>query len=111
MTYWFLFPFFPVAAEQEVSEFRLYEDSKKGFSLSVPSSFELTEKAGATALFVDPEKKSTQVGVTVNPVRVRDLASFGTLDDVGEKLIGAEKAKVISALHSCSPIVSRLASA
>jgi hypothetical protein len=82
------------AVEQEAVYLRLYEDAKNGFSLSVPSSFELQGKAGATALFVDPERKSTQIGVTVNPVRVPDLASFGTLDDVGEKLLGAEKAKV-----------------
>ena len=38
-----------------------------------------TPQAGADALFEDPDRRSTSLGVTVNPVRVPDIAGFGTL--------------------------------
>jgi hypothetical protein len=71
-----------------------YTDAKQKFSLCVPSAFEQKEKMGATSLFEDPERRSTQVGVTVNPVRISSLEKFGSLQDVGDKLLGAERAKV-----------------
>lgn len=49
---------------------------------------------GADALIEDPSKRSTSVGVTVNPVRVQNIKDFGTLDDVGQKLMQAEQKKV-----------------
>lgn len=70
-----------------------YTDAKQKFSLCVPSAFEQKEKMGATSLFEDPERRSTQVGVTVNPVRISSLDKFGSLQDVGDKLLGAERAK------------------
>ena len=45
-------------------------------------------------LFVDPERKSTTVGVTVSPVRIASLAQFGDVAAVGQRLLGAERAKV-----------------
>jgi len=78
-----------LAEEQTVK----YEDSKNGFSLALPNDFEKKDKAGATVLFQDPSRTSTQVGVTVNPVRVRTLKEFGSLESVGEKLLQAEKGK------------------
>jgi hypothetical protein len=51
-------------------------------------------KAGADVLFVDPERKSTTVGVTVSPVRIASLAQFGDVAAVGQRLLGAERAKV-----------------
>lgn len=84
----------PLADAEEVEDLRAFQDTKNGFSLSLPASFEMKEKAGATALFEDPDRRSTSVGVTVNPVRVPSLSAFGSLEDVGAKLLGAEKAKV-----------------
>ena len=52
------------------------------------------EKAGATALFEEENKKANNVGVVVNPVRLRSLKDFGTPQFVAEKLIQAEKRKV-----------------
>jgi hypothetical protein len=54
------------------------EDSKPG------STFYITDGS----LF-----GSNSVGVTVNPVKVRTLSAFGTVDDVWDKLRGAEDAK------------------
>ena len=45
-------------------------------------------------LYADPDNKFNQVGVTVTPVRIDSLARFGTLDDVSERLVKSEKAKV-----------------
>jgi len=70
-----------------------YKDDKQKFSLCVPAGYERKDKMGATLLFEDPERRSTQVGVTVNPVRIDALAKFGSMQDVGDKLLGAEKAK------------------
>lgn len=52
------------------------------------------EKAGATALFEEENKKANNVGVVVNPVRLTSLKDFGTPQFVAEKLIQAEKRKV-----------------
>ncbi len=51
-------------------------------------------KAGADALFVDPQRKSSTLGVTVSPIRVDSLDAFGDLDSVAARLLQAEKAKV-----------------
>ena len=81
-------------AAAALDSFQTYKDEINKFSLSLPSTFEKKDKAGATALFLDPERKSTQVGVTVNPVRIASLSAFGSLEDVGDKLLNAERAKV-----------------
>ena len=52
-------------------------------------------KAGADVLFVDPARKSSTLGVTVNPVRVDSLDAFGDLDTIAARLLQAERAKVI----------------
>ena len=51
--------------------------------------------AGADVLFVG---KGADVGVTVSPIRINSLREFGTVEAVGDRLLGAEKAK---ASHSC----------
>ncbi|PON32614.1 PsbP family [Parasponia andersonii] len=52
------------------------------------------DKAGATALFEEADKGSTNsVGVVVNPVRLETLREFGSPDFVADKLIQAERRK------------------
>ena len=46
--------------------------------------------AGADVLFVG---KGADVGVTVSPIRINSLREFGTVEAVGDRLLGAEKAK------------------
>ena len=46
--------------------------------------------AGADVLFVG---KGADVGVTVSPIRINTLKEFGTLETVGERLLGTERAK------------------
>lgn len=51
------------------------------------------EKPGAKALF--EEGKGNNIGVVVNPVRLSTLKEFGTPEFVAEKLIQAERRKVL----------------
>lgn len=74
---------------------RPYTSAKSGYSLLVPSAWEEKGKAGADVLFEDVERRSTNVGITVSPIRrVASLAEFGSLEEVGEKLLQAERNKV-----------------
>ncbi|KAL2498541.1 PsbP domain-containing protein 2 [Abeliophyllum distichum] len=66
---------------------------KKGFTLFIPSSWIKVEKAGATVLFEDANKKSNNVGVVVNPTRISSLGEYGTPQFVADKLIQAERRK------------------
>lgn len=59
------------------------------------------EKAGATVLFEEANKGSNNVGVVVNPVRLTSLGEFGTPQFVADKLIQAEKRKVVYFLRCC----------
>lgn len=58
------------------------------------------DKAGATALFQEPNMGSNNIGVVVNPVRLSTLPDFGTPQFVADKLLQAERRKVY--IHSCS---------
>ena len=49
---------------------------------------------GADALFEDPGRRSSSVGVTVNPVRIQRIQDFGGLEEVGQRLLDAERKKV-----------------
>ena len=53
------------------------------------------EKAGANVLFEEPDKRSNNIGVVVSPVRINSLQDFGSPQFVADKLINAEKRKVI----------------
>ncbi|KAI5071110.1 hypothetical protein GOP47_0013361 [Adiantum capillus-veneris] len=70
-----------------------YVDEREGFTLLIPTQWSKIEKAGATALFEDPQSKGNNVGVVVNPVRISSLSEFGTVDIVADKLLQAEKKK------------------
>ncbi|GJP84204.1 hypothetical protein CLOP_g14291 [Closterium sp. NIES-67] len=50
-------------------------------------------RRGATALFADPERRGDNLGVVVNPVRVRSLRDFGDIDLVATRLLDAERRK------------------
>ena len=49
-----------------------------------------SQDAGADVLFVG---KAADVGVTVSPIRINSLKEFGSLETVGERLLGTERAK------------------
>ncbi|KAK4477772.1 hypothetical protein RD792_017034 [Penstemon davidsonii] len=74
-------------------ELHRYTDSKEGFTLLVPSSWIKVDKAGATVLFEDANKKANNLGVVVSPTRISSLGEFGTPQFVVAKLIQAEKRK------------------
>lgn len=82
------------AAAAGTAGIRDFTNSAQGYRLTVPASFESVGKAGADALFEDPGQRSTSVGVTVNPVKVSRIQEFGGLEDVGNRLLAAERNKV-----------------
>jgi hypothetical protein len=61
---------------------------------------EQVEKAGADVLFKDPNMKSTDLGVTVTAIRIKRLEQLGDVKAAGERLLNAEKKKVLSCSHS-----------
>ncbi|GLC40552.1 hypothetical protein PLESTB_000046000 [Pleodorina starrii] len=70
-----------------------YSNAKQRYTLMVPASWDAKGKAGADVLFEDPSRRSTSVGVTVNPVKVPTIRQFGGLQEVGDKLLEAERRK------------------
>ncbi|KAK7410939.1 hypothetical protein VNO78_02180 [Psophocarpus tetragonolobus] len=74
-------------------ELQRYTDSKEGFTLLTPSSWTKVDKAGATVLFQEANMGSNNIGVVVNPVRLKTLEEFGTPEFVADKLLQAERRK------------------
>ncbi len=72
-----------------------YRSSKNKYRLQRPAGWEETSKAGADVLFQDPAQKSTNIGITVSPIRINSLDQFGDVTSVGEKLLATERSKVI----------------
>ena len=70
-----------------------YSDASNNFRLTYPKDWTIEKKAGATALFKNPNVKYASIGVTVTPVRIDSLKEFGSLDDIGQKLVQAESQK------------------
>lgn len=87
--------FFLLDKAKSIEELQRYTDSNNGFTLLIPSSYTKVEKAGANALFEEPNNGSNNIGVVVSPVRIKSLDQFGTPQFVADKLINAEKRKVI----------------
>jgi len=75
------------------SEFVEYRSADEGYGIQRPSAWEQVNKAGADVLFRDPQVKKATLGVTVLPVRIATLGEFGSLEQVAEKLVSAERAK------------------
>jgi len=70
-----------------------YLNTAQGYRLTVPPGWEKTDKMGANGLWEDPARRSSSVGVTVNPVRVKCIELFGPLESVGTRLLDAERKK------------------
>ncbi|KAL7141900.1 hypothetical protein ABFS83_08G085700 [Erythranthe nasuta] len=86
-------PFSNMAQAAQMSELYRYTDSVQGFTLLVPSSWIKVDKAGATALFEEENKKANNAGVVVSPIKISSLGEFGTPQFVADKLIQAERRK------------------
>jgi hypothetical protein len=77
----------------ESSVLMKYEDDKNNFEIKVPKEWVKIEKAGAQALFKNPLVKYQTIGITVMPVRIKTLREFGSVEEIGRKLIEAEGQK------------------
>ena len=71
-----------------------FENVKQNYRLQRPRDWEQVNKAGADALFKATTAKSTDIGVTVNAVKIQRLNQLGDVKAAGERLIAAEKKKV-----------------
>lgn len=79
--------------EKSMPSLERFIDEKEGFTLLKPSDWNKVDKAGATVLFEDPDVRTNNIGVVVNPVRISSLKDFGTPQDVADKLLKAERKK------------------
>jgi len=77
---------------------KVFLDPEGRFELSLPSSWSQYTKPGAEVLFKRPDRGSTNVGVTITPVKVRKLEDFGSLEDIRERLFKAEQEKVATCI-------------
>ena len=62
--------------------------------ISVPDSWIQAEKPGAKVLFKSSLRASSNLGITINPVKIPSLQEFGTVDDIAQRLLNAERQKV-----------------
>lgn len=74
-------------------KFTVFVDRINLFSLCYPMECEILNKAGAKLFLRDSADNNSQVGVTVNPVKISTLSEFGSVHDVGERLVAAEATK------------------
>ena len=74
----------------------VFLDNVRMFRLSYPRGWEQVSKSGAALLLRDPTDKFAQIGVTVTPIKISSLSSYGTLHEIGEKLLKAEETKETS---------------
>lgn len=99
--YAFLFPTLPLSVSAEesaaVEADKAYQNSKSGFQLAYPAEWKEAKKPVQThqdeILFKSSSTKGTEVGITVDPVKIDSLSQFGTPKEVGKKVMGVERAK------------------
>ena len=72
----------------------MFENRRQNYKLQRPRSWEQVNKAGADALFKATDAKSTDIGVTVNAIKIKRLDQLGNVKAAGERLLAAEKKKV-----------------
>jgi len=67
--------------------------SGQTYSMQYPSDYAVSSKAGADVLFKDESRRGTNIGVTRLPVRISSVSEYGSVEDVGDKVLNAEKQK------------------
>ena len=86
----------PSRAQDEIENVYKRSNSKNkfGYSLTLPPSFTESNKPLQTHLdeinLSDPNIKGYQIGITVDPIRIKSLKDFGTPDEVAAKIVMAE---------------------
>lgn len=90
-----ILPSSPCQAEEAQEVFkRINAKNKFGYSLVLPPSFSESNKPLQTHLdeinLSDPNIKGCQIGITVDPIRLKSLKDFGTPDEVAAKIVMAE---------------------
>ena len=84
----------PCLADETQVFKRVNTKSKFGYSLVLPPSYSESNKPLQTHLdeinLSDPDIKGCQIGITVDPIRLKSLKEFGTPDEVAAKIVMAE---------------------
>ena len=63
------------------------------YAIGYPTNFAVSSKAGADVLFKDEERRGVNIGITRLPVRISSVSEYGTVEEVGQKVLDAEKQK------------------
>jgi len=92
-----LFPYAGAARAEAavVQEGQEYKSEKFGYSLTFPNDWKAGNKPVRTHLDEINIKGSggSELGVSVDPVKIDSLEAFGTAKEVAKKVLGAEKAR------------------
>ena len=91
-----------MSGAEALDELVAFQDPKKTYTLQRPKNWEQVDKAGADALFKAPNLKSTDLGVTVSPIRIQRLDQLGDVTAVGDRLLAAERKKVNNENYECA---------
>lgn len=64
------------------------------YSIEYPSDYTPSAKAGADVLFNNDRRRGvSNIGITRIPVRISSVSEYGNLEEVGEKVLSAERQK------------------
>jgi len=78
---------------EETMSWSTYQDTKRFFRVKYPLGWEHVNKQGAALFLRDPKDFRAQIGVTVAPIKIGSLSEFGSVREVGERLLKAESMK------------------
>ena len=71
----------------------LTEYAGSAYTISYPVGYSATTKAGADALFTSESRRGVNIGITRLPVRISSVVEYGSVEEVGRKVLDAEKQK------------------
>ena len=80
-------------ANEETMSWSTYQDTKRFFRVKYPLGWEHVNKQGAALFLRNPKDFRAQIGVTVAPIKIGSLSEFGSVREVGERLLKAESLK------------------
>ncbi len=76
-----------------VESANLTEYAGSTYAISYPAGYSVTTKAGADALFTSESRRGVNIGITRLPVRISSVVQYGSVKEVGQKILDAEKQK------------------
>ncbi|MEO2192611.1 MAG: PsbP-related protein [bacterium] len=71
----------------------LTEYAGSTYTISYPAGYAVSSKAGADALFTSESRRGVNIGITRLPVRIASVMEYGSVEEVGQRVLDAEKQK------------------